>query len=206
MRSLDTLTAAQKTAFADAVFAVLGPAPFGAVPKSELDHALFSALVEAGHIDLDAPAFVTAQQLEVTPTKVGALAYAYRLRTERPDGQERRLAAAIGVARVDPRGDVVLNVEDRYWRDTLVTRLKAIGVFTDTSFNRERVTMPVAAFDRALEGVFGAEGAVLRDRIADARKREIPDFVSIVPKSIVTGALSRAGALSLDHLLQWAVA
>jgi hypothetical protein len=159
-----------KARFADAVLERVASAPFGTVPKRELDVAIFTGLVRAGAVDPYAPQFQNARQLGITPGRVRGLLYAYRL-AEAGEAQEAQvLLDRVRIVSLDPRGDAVLNIEDAYDRDVFVATLKEHGVFTDTSFNRERVVMPAGALLDVLDGVFadapgelGAEAASLRE-------------------------------------------
>jgi hypothetical protein len=159
-----------KARFADAVLERVASAPFGTVAKRELDVAIFTGLVRAGAVDPYAPLFQTARQLGITPGRVRGLLYAYRL-AEAGEAQEASvLLDRVRLVSLDPRADAVLNIEDAYDRDVFVAILKDHGVFTDTSFNRERVVMPAGALLDVLETVFadapeelGVEAAALRD-------------------------------------------
>ncbi len=142
----------------------------GALSKSELDYLAFVSLVDAGVVSIDAPAFELAQLLEVTPAKVSSFVYAYRVRTQSPANLLDDLANAIVLVALPADGNVVLNVEDRYWRETLISRLKAVGVYTDTSFNRERVTVPATKFAHVLTAVFGERAKGVSKRLAAERR------------------------------------
>lgn len=129
-------------------------APLGGVPKSELDYKIFVALIRSGYIHVDAPVFETAQLLQVTPAKVNALTYSYRMRIQTEQGLLAELAAAIVVVAHAIERQCCFHFEDRFWRDTLIAHLKRAHVYTDTSFNRERVTVSSEKFVNVLESVF----------------------------------------------------
>jgi hypothetical protein len=186
----------------------LSRAPLGSLSKSELDYLAFVALVDAGVVSADAPAFELAQLLEVTPAKVSAFVYAYRVRTQSPSSLLDDLADAIVLVALPADGNVVLNVEDRYWRETLISRLKAVGVYTDTSFNRERVTVPAAKFAHVLTAVFGERARGLSRRLAAERRHnagvDILELLAGLPTATITAGVSTVGTVSVGALLAWA--
>lgn len=210
MESLKTLSNEEKLAFAVSLLAEISRAPLGGIPKSELDYIVFVALLRAGYIRVDSPVFETAQLLQVTPAKVNALVYSYRLRTQTELGVLTELAAAIVVVAIPLDGNVVLNVEDRYWRDALIARLKRAGVYTDTSFNRERVTVSSERFVQVLELVFAENATGLREAVEAERKRSgqanLVSSIQALPGKALGSAAAKAGSLTLSALFAWAKA
>ena len=193
-----------KARFADAVLERVASAPFGTVPKRELDVAIFTGLIRAGAIDPLAPQFQIARQLGITPGRVRGLLYAYRL-AEAGDTQEVAvLLDRVRLVSLDPKGDAVLNIEDAYDRDVFTATLKEHGVFTDTSFNRERVTMPAKALLDVLDTVFAdapselgeqadalraaAKGGELRRAVLEGAGRVAGETLNLTMRAIATQA------------------
>jgi hypothetical protein len=208
MRDLESLDDRSRLLFATSFLAGLSRAPLGALSKSELDYLAFVSLVDAGVVSIDAPAFELAQLLEVTPAKVGSFVYAYRVRTQSPENLLDDLANAIVIVSLPPDGNVVLNVEDRYWRETLISRLKAVGVYTDTSFNRERVTVPATRFAHVLTAVFGERARGLSKKLAAERRHtagvDILELLAGLPAATLTAGVSTVGTATVAALLAWA--
>jgi hypothetical protein len=208
MRDLENLDARSKLLFASAYLAGLSRAPLGSLSKAELDYLAFVSLVEAGVVSVDAPAFELAQQLEVTPVKVSTFVYQYRVRTQSPDTLLNGLANAIVLVSLPADGNVVLNVEDRYWRETLIARLKTAGVYTDTSFNRERVTVPADKFAHVLTRVFGEQAKGLSKKLAAERRHnagvDILELLAGLPAATLTAGVSTVGTATVGALLAWA--
>jgi hypothetical protein len=122
--------------------------PFASLPKTELDLMLFRAFIAAGILRVDMPVFEIARRLEITPSRVRSLLYRYRLENQ---GDEENsldeIVAALGRTRFDLTSDrVVFGIEDPFLRDSLAALLKEHGVFADSSFNPETVTLSLAAF------------------------------------------------------------
>ena len=208
MRDLENLDDRRKLLFASGYLAGLARAPLGALSKSELDYLAFVSLADAGVVSVDAPAFELAQLLEVTPAKVSAFVYAYRVRTQSPAHLLDDLANAIVLVALPADGNVVLNVEDRYWRETLIARLKAVGVYIDTSFNRERVTVPAAKFAHVLTAVFGDRAKGLAKKLAAERRHnaavDILELLAGLPAATLTAGVSTVGTATVGALLTWA--
>jgi hypothetical protein len=144
----------------------------------------------------------------VTPAKVSAFVYAYRVRTQSPSTLLEDLADAIVLVSLPDDGNVVLNVEDRYWRETLISRLKAVGVYTDTSFNRERVSVPAVKFAHVLTAVFGDRARGLSKKLAAERRHnsgvDILELLASLPAATVTAGVSTVGTATVGALLAWA--
>ncbi|MDN4473383.1 hypothetical protein [Demequina zhanjiangensis] len=200
MKDLGGLDDSARLALAHALIARLDGAPFGTVPKRELDVALFAGLVDAGYISDADPVFVTARKLEITPGRVKSLLYSYRMAQDTGPGFERMLAAVrmVSIAR---GGDAVLNVEDAYWRDAFVARLKEVGVFTDRSFNSERVVLDADQFLDAFDDAFGNDGADAKARIeALLAEDDLEGRVAFV-RGVALRALGEMGMAAAKALL-----
>jgi hypothetical protein len=208
VRDLENLDDRRTLLFASTYLAGLSRAPLGSLSKSELDYLAFVALVDAGVVSVDAPAFELAQQLEVTPAKASTFVYQYRVRTQSPETLLDDLAGAIVIVSLPADGNVVLNVEDRYWRETLIARLKTVGVYTDTSFNRERVTVPADRFAHVLTKVFGERAKGLSKKLAAERRHnagvDILELLAGLPAATLTAGVSTVGTATVGALLAWA--
>jgi hypothetical protein len=201
------LSASAKVAFADSVLAALGTAPFGTVAKTQLDAALFSALVAAKIVDPGDPVFELARTLQVTPARVNSLVFGYRMQRDAVESDDARLDALATAVRVVSNSDkqIVLNVENRYWRETLMARLKENAVFVDRAFNSERLTLDADQFGAVLTGVFGTRAEDLRWALDRAKKRNAPTaikglFVDLGGK-FAGGAAGKVGGLTIGALI-----
>lgn len=97
-------------------------------------------------------------------------------------------------------GEVTLNVEDRFWRDELVNQLKKVNVFTDTSFNRERIMLDRELFYEACPDLFGDAGSEISNAAKDAAS-EKRDFVKKLMVSLSTGAATTLAGGAADKIL-----
>jgi hypothetical protein len=138
----------QSRAFGESLLESLRRVPFGSLPKTELDLALFRALIDAGIIRPGMPVFELARRLEITPSRVRGLLYRYRLETQDADESlAGEITAALTRTRFELSADrIVFGIEDPYLRDSLAALLKEQGVFADSSFNPETVTLSLTAF------------------------------------------------------------
>lgn len=199
---LTSLSDRDKLTFANTVLRGIDGHPLGSAPKRELDVALFTALVDAGYLDADEPQFSLSRKLGITPGRVRGLMYAYRLATADGGGEITAIVDHVRVVQIEADGDAVFNVEDAFARDAFEARLKQVDVYTDGSFNRERIIVPTEVFLAALDDAFGRDGERLRSRIEDllagrARDRRLK-VVGDVAKKLVGDAMG----VSLRALLE----
>ena len=189
---LDSLTAAQRKAFADAVLERISGHPLGTVTKRELDIALFTGLVSAGFLDADESQFSMARKLGITPTRVRTLMYAYRLARADGGGDLAAILPHVRVVSIDAAGDAVLNAEDAFARDAFIARLKELDVYTNGSFNRERITVPTDLFMAALDDAFGKDGerirTVIEQQLAERGREGRVRFVGDLGKKLIGDA------------------
>src|ERR1700710_767993 len=122
--------ASQAQQFGETMLAALRDVPFGALPKGELDLALFRALIDARIVDPAASNFELARVLKITPTRVRGLVYRYRLLMQ--DGDENvtvEILDALGKTRFDLTArSITFGIEDPYIRDSLAAELKTRGI------------------------------------------------------------------------------
>jgi hypothetical protein len=206
MQGLDRLTDTQRLAFTESLFAAFGPAPLGALSKTELDFQLFVALMKAGYVSLDKPLFVTARALQISPARVNTLLYTYRMRFQSAADELDELAKAIAIVDLESgKEGLTLNVEDRYWRETLIARLKESDIYTNATFNRERLTLSDEKFEEFLGTIFGARGTKLVKALETARKKNsTAKFGTLVKKLALdagTGAVQQGASLTIGYLL-----
>jgi hypothetical protein len=138
----------QSRAFGESILESLRRVPFGSLPKTELDLTLFRAFIAAGILEVNLPVFEIARRLEITPSRVRGLLYRYRLETQDSDDNVLDdITAALTRTRFEMTADrVVFGIEDPYLRDSLAALLKEHGVFADSSFNPETVSLSLDAF------------------------------------------------------------
>ena len=191
---------------------------FGARSKSEIDLLVFTCLIEAGAIDPDAPVYDIARLLNITPARVRNLLLNWQLRSTAPDGDLRdRIVRALSRTRFSKDGTLLsFGIENPLVREDIAARLKRKGVFTDASFSRELVKLPVETFieflddivdddtkkqvvkalvrdkqiaDKSFKGLAKAVLGKLAEKVADEAGKEIAkDFVG----EIATPATQRA--------------
>lgn len=136
----------------------LSPA-FGARSKSEVDLLVFTALIKAGAIDPGAAIYDLARTLNITPTRVRALLFNWQLRDPRwRNDLSSPLCEALQKTRFSKDGTLLtFGIESPLLKEEIVARLKSKGVFTDTSFSRDIVRMPVNAFVEFLDELIDPE-------------------------------------------------
>ena len=160
-------------------------------------------MVESGLLNLEEMSnFQLARILKCSPTRASTLVFNYRLRVTADDKQQ--LGAQLAkVTKIVPNqrnsrgGEVTLNVEDRFWRNELVDQLKRNGVYSDTSFNRERIVLDETSFFKACETVFGAQGKeiIKESKMTSGKRRlRLREYLTY----IATGSLGKLGEIPVD--------
>jgi len=199
-------------AFGAELYERLWGVPFGSLAKGEFELAYFSALVESGFIQLDKLTdFQLGQILKCTPTKAGNLRFSYEIRLLGGlDEAKRKETLARHVVIVGPRDagaqkgeqlEIVLNVENRFWRNVLIDELKKVDVWSDTSFNRERVVLSAKKFVEASPKVFGIPSEQLQELVDETKNGDQKRaFLLRLLKKAAEGAASGVGQVTISAL------
>jgi hypothetical protein len=170
--------------------AYMAPA-FGARSKSEIDLLVFSCLIEAGAIDPRAAVYDIARSLNITPGRVRGLLLNWQLRTT-PLQDDLRLAIAAALKRTRFSNDGTLltfGVENPLLKEEITARLKKKGVFTDASFSKELLKLPVEAFVEFLDDIVD-EDTKKQVRTTLVKDKQLPDKSF---KALAVGVLARLG-------------
>lgn len=164
---------------------------FGARSKSEIDLLVFTALIKAGAIDPVSPVYELARTFNITPTRVRTLIFNWQLRDP---GLRNDLSVALRDAlqrtRFSKDGTLLaFGIESPLFREEVIARLKAKGVFADASFARDIVRMPVEAFVEFLDELIDPETKkAFMDRLTKDKQLKDKSF-----KAIVSGVLGKLG-------------
>lgn len=121
---------------------------FGARSKSEIDLLVFTCLIEAKAIDPELPNYDIARALNITPARARSLIFNWQLRTVAKDSDLRpALVTALKKTHFNSDGTLLtFGVESPLLQEEITARLKSKGVFSDASFAKEIVRLPVDAF------------------------------------------------------------
>jgi hypothetical protein len=164
---------------------------FGARSKSEIDLLVFTCLIEANAIDPEMPVYDIARTLNITPARARNLILNWQLRTTPQQGDLRQaIAAALKKTRFSKDGTLLtFGVENPLLKEEITARLKKKGIFSDASFSKELVKLPVEAFVEFLDDIVDEEtkkqvrGALVKDK-------QLPDTSF---KALATGVLAKLG-------------
>ncbi|NEM90103.1 hypothetical protein [Galbitalea soli] len=194
--------------FGEVVLSGLRSTTFGSVPKAELELLLFRAMIDAGILSMTSPVFDLARQLEITPSRVRSLIYRYRLQTQPDDDAVlAEIAGALGRSRFElTEQRIVFGIEDPYLRDSLGALLKQQGIFADTSFNPETVSLGIGAFVDFVSARFDTDDRVriLRALHHDtgvepsAFKRVLKSTLAQLGKRVVGAAADDLASAAID--------
>jgi hypothetical protein len=164
---------------------------FGARSKSEIDLLVFTCLIEAKAIDPDAPIYDIARALNITPTRARSLIFNWQLRTTPRDGDLRTaVVAALKKTRFNTDGTLLtFGVESPLLKEEIIARLRMKGLFSDASFAKEIVRLPVDAFVEFLDEIVD-EDTKKSVREMLVKDKQLPDKSF---KALATGVLSKLG-------------
>jgi hypothetical protein len=176
--------------FSDRFVSGYTPPAFGARSKAEIDLLVFICLIEARAIDPEAPVYDIARALNITPTRVRSLIFNWQLRTTSKENDLRPdLVAALKKTRFSSDGTfLTFGVESPLLKEEIIARLKRKGVFSDASFAKEIVRLPVDAFVEFLEKSSMRSSVTLLARNYAARVLLFPDRATLAFLPVSVGA------------------
>lgn len=138
----------------------------GVMPKREIDLLIFNLLLNHGELYSQSNHDLSIL-LQATEAKISNLRYQARLRYP-PDENyiQREFLIVLGRAQfeLDKAGvenidkmKIIFAIEDKYLRYAILGRLKAKGMFADTSFNRELVKIQCDSLVNVIEELYGED-------------------------------------------------
>jgi hypothetical protein len=132
---------------------------FGACSKSEINLLVFTCLIEAKAIDPDAPVYDLARALNITPARARNLILNWQLRSTAVQADLRRnIVDALRKTRFSKDGTLLtFGIENPLLKEEIAARLRRKGIFSDASFSRELVKLPVDAFVEFLDEILTKE-------------------------------------------------
>jgi hypothetical protein len=169
----------------------LDPA-FGSRSKAETDLLIFTALVRARGIDPNGPIYVIARAFNITPGRARTLVLNWQLRDDSYRGElTEMLRAALSRTKFSKDGTyLAFGVESPLLKEEIVARLKANRVFSDATFSKDLVRLPVDAFVDFLDDLVDPD--VKRAFVAELVKdKQIADRSF---KGVMTGILGSMGS------------
>lgn len=163
---------------------------FGTRSKSETDLLVFSALIAAGAIDPDAPVFETARSLNITPARVRNLLLNWQLRSTTVVDLRQAFAKALRRTRFSKDGTLLaFGIENPLLKEEIVASLKRKGFFSDASFSKEIIRLPVEALVEFLDEIL--DDKTKEDvRSALIKDKQLPDKSF---KALAIGVLGKLG-------------
>jgi hypothetical protein len=152
---------------------------------------VFTCLIEARAIDPEAPVYDISRALNITPTRVRNLIFNWQLRTTSKENDLRPdLVTALKKTRFSSDGTLLtFGVESPLLKEEIIARLKRKGIFSDVSFAKEIVRLPVNAFVEFLDEIVD-EGTKKNVREVLVKDKQLPDTSF---KALATGVLSKLG-------------
>lgn len=164
---------------------------FGARSKSEIDLLVFGGLIDAKIIDPGTPVYDIARALNITPARVRTLLLNWQLRATPAQSDLRdMIVAALKKTRFSSDGKLLtFGIENPLLKEDITARLKRKGVFTDASFSKELVKLPVEAFVEFLDDVVD-DDTKKQVKTTLVKDKQLPDKSF---KALATGVLGKLG-------------
>ena len=164
------------------------PTGYFRMGKVEQEAIIFAQMVAAQSVDLTKSKFDLAIDLGVPQSKVDSLVFRYRLSFGADYSNKKALLERLNIVSHDARSKkVTLSLEDKFLREYFMSTLKKQGLYADTSFNRELITISYEKFDVVLDCLtrIGAEN--IRERL---KSKHNGDIGALIAKHIVSGTPS----------------
>ena len=163
---------------------------FGTRSKTETDLLVFSSLIAAGVIDPDAPLFDTARMLNISPGRVRSLLLNWQLRSTTKTDLREAFSKALRKTRFSKDGTLVtFGIESPLLKEEIIASLKRKGFFSDASFSKEILRLPVEALVEFLDELLddSTKDEVRRILVKD---KQLPDKSF---KALAAGVLGKLG-------------
>ncbi|MEO0024022.1 MAG: hypothetical protein RL196_463 [Actinomycetota bacterium] len=196
------LSEQQKISFAGVVLSRLEYESISAISKSEIELLIFKAFLEAGAFDLTTPPFEISQKTMMPLSKIENLIYKVHLAVRNPDEQFADLARNIHFVDADPAtGVITLSVENKFFRELLISKLRALNVYTNGTFNKDLIFLSEANFDAVLSLISVKGAAELKStKKAVARQFKTARFIEAI-RPMIADLTALAFKTSLETLI-----
>lgn len=150
----------QGKSFADDFIRQYLRAGLGSMSKRDVEILVYHLLRQNGYFNSQS-LYDQSIQLKISESKLRNLIYEVELRYEHrgPAYINKGILMLIQKAyfKSNDDGFIMFAVEDKYLQSALNARLKKLGAFSDTSFNKEIISVPVDAFILLVEDCYGQE-------------------------------------------------
>jgi len=131
---------------------------FGALPKSEIEHLFFNALIDLGLVPKSPEAYELVGKLRVTQAKARKLIYEHSLRTlsvEQLDKAVRQLLTSPVISK--SAESFVLEFDNPLVADHVKAIVKRLGYISDSSFSPSLIKLNQAVFIQLYVEMMGME-------------------------------------------------
>jgi hypothetical protein len=169
---------------------------FGRMSKTELDILIFHLLSATSLSSYSN--YELSRILKVSETKVKSLKYEASLRygNNDDDSLKREFRSIIDKNNFKVIGDkIVICIEDKLLRNYIDYSLKSIGLFSDSSFNRELMTIHSDMFLDLLKSLYGDK--VYNQLDAEFKRRKIGNNFKEYLKEFLKGCSHETGKQSI---------
>lgn len=174
---------------------------FGRMSKTEIDILVFHLLASTSLTSFSNYEF--SRILKISETKVKSLRYEASLRYDNHDDDSLKckFASIIKNDNFKVFGDkIVICIEDKLLRNFIDYRLKSIGSFSDSSFNRELMTINSDMFMELLKSLYGDKAFFKLEKELN-NKDMVGNDLKMYLKEFLKGCSNEAGKQCIKLLV-----
>ncbi|MDE2386521.1 MAG: hypothetical protein KGL77_02340 [Actinomycetales bacterium] len=192
----------QRIAFADCLLAHFDHmSPFTS-SKSELDLAIFRAVVDSRIADLASTDFELALALGSTPTRIAALRYRLLMERASSPGAFEDVARHVIIQGFESDSDLLLiSVEEKFYRDRLQSEFRKIAAFTDGSHRAAILKVSADDLFKALENLNPQDSIKVRALVKKFVSERRATSSAAAFKGIFTNVATGVGGQLLSQVL-----
>lgn len=184
---------------------------FGALPKTEIEQLLFTAMIRAKAIDPDGPIYDIARALRIKPDKVKTLLFQHQMRHMEDADIDTKILDTLARAKFSVEGGrLQFGVESPLVRTVIDAKLKQAGIFSDISLSGDILKVPanqLGDFVRVFLTPERAKALEKKLKGIDSEKallKRLNEFGESVAKDLLKDEAKDGAKRALGGLFKWA--
>lgn len=174
---------------------------FGSMNKNDFEVMIFDLLKKHGNL-ISKSNYEISLELQITESKVKKLSYEAELKynEHNEDTFKKDFFQIIEKSRFRrDTNKVLFSVEDKFLRTSISAKLKALGHFSDSSFNSEIISIDLESFIDLLDSVLSKKEKelIIKKNKSIFEEEPIIDFKELIRK-VIYGAAGKIGGKIID--------
>lgn len=174
---------------------------FGSMNKNDFEVMIYDLLKKYGNLSGKSN-YDISLELQITESKVKKLSYEAELKYNDHNDDTFKNDFFIILEKAKFRRDtnkVLFSVEDKFLRTSISAKLKALGHFSDSSFNSEIISIDLESFIDLLDSVLSKKEKelIIKKNKSIFEEEPIIDFKELIRK-VIYGAAGKIGGKIID--------